>query len=264
MDRKIIFALVVVAILVFSISVYSIISDTIYADAATRLSFRSTDFANSLFGVPYLLTGAWLLYRKRKSWIWIVPGALFYVVYVYLPYVLALEVNQLFLAYILIIAGSLYLLAIVLATRDYPRIEREFSGDCSLRMMVGVMLLLGIFIAIRQSTLSMSAVAEGMQIEMTDVAIWIDDLVLGCPALLFGAYFLHKRKGIGYVIGPAMLLCYAILSIGLMPYFYLESRYLDQAIQWDGVGIIALMITVCLVPIFRYLRCLKKSGRTSG
>lgn len=263
MDRRIVTALSILAILIFFISIYSIISDSVYANAGEQLSYCSTDFANIVFGVPYLITGAWLLHRKNNRWILVVPGALVYVVYVYIPYVLALRVNKLFLLYILLIVSSLYLLAIVLATRDYQSIERNYAGNCPLRMMIVVLFLLGVFVAIRQSALAIIAVVEGMSVELVDRVMWFDDLVLGCPALLLGAYFLYKRKGIGYVIGPGMLLCYAILSLGLMPYFYLESRYTGSPIQWEGVGIIMVMAIVCLVPLIRYLKCLAKSERSS-
>lgn len=258
--RKFAYIIFVLGVLILSLSVYSILVDSVYG-TAERLSFRATDFSNLFFGVPYLLIGAYLLYAQKDVWLWVVPGALFYAAYVYLPYAIALEVSVLFLAYLLVIVVSLYLIIILLASQDYREFDKVVL-KAPVRLITGILLLLGVFVALRQSALAVAAVLNATSATLIDRALWIDDLLLGCPPMILSAVYLIKRKGIGYVAGPAMLLCYGVLSLSLIPYFILEKLYTRAAFQWDGSIIIIGMALLCLVPFVRFMRW-RKSGTSA-
>jgi len=251
-QRRIAYVIFVLSLLIFCLSLYSIFGASVYG-IAERLSFRATDFSNLVLGVPYLLIGAYLLYKRSDLWPWVTPGALFYAAYVYLPYSIVLGTSRFFLAYMLIIVVSLYSLIILLASLDYIKIEKEMR-EVPVRLIAGILLMLGLFVAIRQSALAIAVVLDGTPVNLIDVAVWIDDLLLGCPTMILSAYYLIKRRGIAYVSGPAMLLCYGVLSLGLLPYFILEKLTAQESFQWDGVIVVIGMAALCLLPFIRFMR----------
>jgi len=250
--RRISFIILFLGLFIFSLSIYSIIVDSVYG-VAERLSFRATDYSNLIFGVPYLLTAAYFLYEQRDLWIWVTPGALFYTAYVYLPYAIALGSHIFFLAYVLVIVVSLYLMIILLASHSYKDFEAELA-EAPVRLIAGILLLLGLFVALRQTGFAFMVALGRASATSIDVALWIDDLVLGCPPMILSAYYLIKRKGVAYVTGPAILLCYGVLSLGLLPYFILERIYTGGEFQWDGTFIIVGMAILCLLPFARLVQ----------
>ncbi|MDH5459115.1 MAG: hypothetical protein OEY26_10400, partial [Nitrospinota bacterium] len=82
----------------------------IYPTDELLLNRVPTDGVNLVVGLPILLGSMWLARRGKLIGLLCWPGALFYVLYIYVPYVIGVPFNALFLPYIALVTLSAYTL----------------------------------------------------------------------------------------------------------------------------------------------------------
>jgi hypothetical protein len=104
------FSLVVAVIMAVASVVGLLYSTTLYPTEVLVLSYLPSDAFNLVIGLPFLLGSLWLARRGKLVGLLCWPGALFYVLYMYIPYVVGVPFNVLFLAYLLLVVLSAYTL----------------------------------------------------------------------------------------------------------------------------------------------------------
>ena len=88
---------------------------------------------------------------------------------------------------------------------------------------------------------------------------WIDDLVVGSPALLVGGYLLLRRKALGYVAGAGLLLMCSMLFIGVIPAMVFQALSADTSIDVIGILIVLISSMVCFIPFVLFVRGVAKT-----
>jgi len=87
----------------------------VYPSNALRTAFVASDGVSLVVGLPVLLGLMWLARRGRLIGLLCWPAACFYVLYVYIPYIIAVPFNMLFLPHLLLVVLSAYMLIGLLA-----------------------------------------------------------------------------------------------------------------------------------------------------
>jgi len=236
----------VLVILVSSVGM--IYSTSIYLSNDISGAFLPTDYLNLIIGVPFLLI-AMLLVKSKKiigliSWC----GALFYMIYVYIPYVISVPFGPLFLPYLLIVVLSLYTLIGLLTTIDHQVVKEKMSGRVSRKIIAGILAGLGSLIVIRQVAMILTALTTKSQVNMQELSIWIDDFIVAVPSLLISSFLMLKKRPLGYVICGGMLLTYGILSLELVPIMIYQAELANTAIDIAGIVVVIVMTLICLIP----------------
>ncbi len=245
----------IVALIMTVASVVGLLYQTvIYPTDELLLSFVPSDAFNLVVGLPILL-GSMLLARRGKligllCW----PGALFYVLYMYVPYVIGVPFNVLFLPYLVLVTLSAYTLIGLVASIDGEVVRQRLTGFVPARISGGILVGLAILIIVRQVAVIVTALAGQTPVDAVELSSWIADFVVAVPVLLVGGILLWRRDPLGYVAGAGLLLGYGVLALSVIPFFVLQARYTGSPIDVSGVVAVLVMAALCFVPFAFFVR----------
>ena len=98
----------IIALFVALVSIIGLLyKDSIYLSEDLLQTFIPNDIINLIIGLPFLLISLWLTKKGKIIGLLCWPGALFYILYIYLPYILSVPFNVLFLPYLIIFSLSI-------------------------------------------------------------------------------------------------------------------------------------------------------------
>ncbi len=245
----------IVALLMSITALGSIVyQTTIYPTTNLRHVFVATDTGNLLIALPLLLVSLWLTYRGKIMGLLCWPGALFYVLYVYIPYLIAVPFNWFFPAYLLLIPLSGSGIIYILANIDGAAIRRQFIDRAPARTTAGILIGLAILIILRQSLLMVTTLVNQTNVDIQELAVWIADFAVAVPLVLVSGILFWQRNPLGFVTAPALLLAYGFLSIGLVPVMVVQAHSLGTTVDITGIAVVLVMSAICLVPLALFFR----------
>jgi len=250
------FALSLIVALIMTVaSVIGLLYQTvIYPTDELLLSFAPSDVFNLAVGLPVLLGSMWLTRRGKLSGLLSWPGALFYVLYMYVPYAIGVPFNVLFLPYLTLVALSAYTLIGVVASIDGKLVRQRLTGFVPARTSAGILVSLAILIIVRQTALIVTALAEQTPVDALEIPVWIADFTVAIPPLLIVGIQLWRRQVLGYVAGAGLLLGYGVLALSLIPFFVWQARYTAAPIDVTGIAAILIMAALCFIPWAFFVR----------
>jgi hypothetical protein len=222
---------------------------SLYPTEELRSWLVNNDLFNLVVGLPFLLISMWLARRGKLIGLLCWPGALYYVLYVYVAYVIGAPFGALFLPHLLLATLSAYTLIGLMASIDGEVVRQKLVGTVPARTTGGILLALALLIHLREVGLIVSALIDQTPVAPSELAQWIDDFAVGCPALLGLGIALWLRRALGYVGGAGLLLAYGILSLSLVP-IMVSGSPVDVA----GIVIVAVMAGLCFVPFAFFVR----------
>ncbi|MFN8527380.1 MAG: hypothetical protein U0670_02070 [Anaerolineae bacterium] len=241
-----------VAVLTAAVSIVGLTA-SIYPTEMLRQAFVPNDVVNLVIGVPLLMVTLWAVWRGsgRSQLIGQVflPGALFFLFYSYVAYVIAVPGSPLFAAYLGLVVLSAYAIAALLATLDADSIRRAFSGTVPERGAAGVLAALGVLFLLR----ALSVLLKGSAAPPAEFAVSAADLAI-TPAWIIGGVLLWRRQAFGYVVGIGLLFQAALLFVGLIVVLMLQPLLFALPFPTADVIVIASMGLVCFVPFGLVLR----------
>ncbi len=244
-----------IALLVAFSSVLGIVSqERIYPSEDLLQSFVPNDFVNLIAGLPLLLISIWLARRGKLIGLLSWPGALFYMIYVYFPYLFCVPFDVLFIPYLIIFSLSIYTLITLIVRIDGKEVSAHLSGLVPAKISGSILMGLSVLIIIRQAFLMINALVNHTVIGPQDLAIWIDDFSMASPAMFIGGFLLFKKRQFGYVVGTGLFLVYGILSLGLIPFLLIQSHLKDSSIDLMAIVILMIMAAICLIPFSYFVR----------
>lgn len=218
------------------------------------------DIMNLALGLPLLLISMWLTKRGKLIGLLCWPGALFYMLYVYIPYVLIVPFGPLFLPYLLIVSLSASTMIAVVASINIEEVSKQLAGSVPARTSGGILSGLALFIIVRQTILIVTALINKTPVANDDVVVWIDDLMVACPALLVSGILLWRRKPFGYMSGAGLLLAYGVLALGVIPVMAVQAQYKGTALDPADVIVFAVMALICFVPFGFFVKGAVEKG----
>jgi hypothetical protein len=237
------------------VSVVGLLYQTvIYPTDELLLSFAPSDALNLVVGLPILLGSLWLARRGNLIGLLCWPGALFYVLYVYVPYVIGVPFNVLFLPYLVLVALSAYTLIGLVASIDGEVVRQRLTGVVPARTSGGILAGLAILIIVRQIAVIVTALTSQTPVDTPELPSWIADFTLAIPLLLVSGILLWRREALGYVAGAGLLLGYGVLALSLIPFFVLQARYTASPVDVTGIVAVLVMAALCFIPFAFFVR----------
>jgi len=236
-----------------------IYQSTIYPTAELRESFLTNDVIILLIGLPILLISMWLSKRGKLVGLLLLPGALFFVLYNYLTYSLAMPPSLIFIIYPLLVMLSLYTLFDLLRKIDGRKLKHHLAGHISERFSGGILIGLGLLFFLRAASILFSALTGQSAIPRTEFALNTTDF-LTSPIWIICGVLLWKDKEFGYVTGLGMLFQGSMLFIGLIILMLVQPLLTAASFPLIDIVVVFLMGMVCFIPFVLFLRGAQKAS----
>lgn len=250
---------IVVSIIMVIASIVGILySSVTYPTEKLSIGFISTDLLNLVVGLPVLLVSMWLTRKGKLTGLLCWPGALFYVLYIYTSY-LAIPVSVLIIPYIFLITLSAYSIIRIIASIDGDIVRQRLDGVIPVKTTGSILTSIAVLVIVYQIVRIVTVLINQTTPDNLELVQWIDDLVVGCPALLIGGYLLLRRKALGYVAGAGLLLMCSLLFIGVIPAMIFQALSADTPIDVIGILIVLISGMVCFIPFVLFMRGVAKS-----
>ncbi|MDH7604890.1 MAG: hypothetical protein QHH13_08335 [Melioribacter sp.] len=205
------------------------------------------DIVNLLIVVPLLIITS-LRYTKSKSAMLIWSGVILYLIYSYAIYCFSMHFNFLFLAYCVILGLSFYSFVyfifsqineIKINVQNFAIIKATSVFLIILAILFYFLWLSEIIPAIIKNEIPKSILENGIltnPVHVLDISIFL-------PAFIITAIMLIKKREIGYLLAPAMLIFGVLMSIaiiGMVIVMYLNKLNSD-------LFIITIFILIALI-----------------
>jgi len=177
-------------------------------------AFLGQDVLNLTVGLPMLLGAMWLARRGALIGQLLWPGALFYILYDYAFYVLGGPVNVLFLAYLALVTASAYTMVALVLAIDANAARRALGAAVPARAIAGTLIVIAALFTVLW-TVAIFTTALGGPTDPIGRVVYTADLTIQLPALFLGGLMLWRRRAIGYVVAPGLLLQAGVYLLGL-------------------------------------------------
>jgi hypothetical protein len=254
---------VIIALLMAAASVAGLlVRATIYPTDELVRAFVPNDVVTLLIGLPILLGSMWLARRGKLIGLLLWPGALFYVLYNYLVYVLAMPFSVAFSLHVILLLLSAYTLIALLASIDGKAMQQRLVGSVPESVAGSVLAGLGLLFALRAAAVMVSALASQTAMAETEVALNVTDMTIG-PALVIGGVSLWRRRTFGYLTGLGLLFQTSMLFIGLIIVLLVQPFLTDAPFALLDVIVVLIMGLISFVPLALFARGVV-SGRGSA
>jgi hypothetical protein len=214
--------------------------------------FLAQDLFNLVVGVPMLVGALWLARRGTFFGLLLWPGALFYLVYTYVHYLVGAPFSALFLGYVAIVVLSAYTTMGLVAAIDSDGARQRLAGVRP-RLVGSVLVGLALLTLGQDATGAVTtALAGGGPIDPVARGVWIADLTLAVPAMLIVGGLLWRRVSLGYVAAAGLLLSFGMTSVVIAAMMAIQP-WLTQA-STDAATVVGLLIfgAVSLAPILLF------------
>jgi hypothetical protein len=243
-----------IAILVASASIAALLdSSTFYPTDEFLRSFVSNDVVNLVIGLPILLVSLWLTWRGKLIGLLLWPGALFFMLYNSLIYVLALPMNIIFLLHLAVVTICVYSLITLVASMDGKAIQQRLSGVVPERLGGAVLAGMGLLFFLQVINAIISALISQAQIAETDRALHTADFLI-TPAWIIGGVFLWKRKAFGYLTGLGLLFQASMLFVGLIVFLLLQPYLVAEPFALVDIVVVTVIGLICFLPFTLFVR----------
>jgi hypothetical protein len=187
-----------------------------------------------------LLWSTWAARRDSLRGLLLWTAALFYLAYSYAYYVLSPEFNVLYLAYIAIVAMSLYGCLYLLINTDAEAVAARFSASTSVRVVSAFLMTLSIGLGLAWVAMIVSYLTSGATPSRVSLVVWPMDLVVAFPAMFWGGLWLWRRQPLGYAVATVLLVKAGLLGVTLVVNTSLASTFWgvapDPAVPVYAIG----------------------------
>lgn len=245
---------IVIAILVTAASIAGLLfPDTVYPSDDLRQSFLPNDVSNLAIGLPMLLLSLWLSRRGKLIGQLLWPGVLFFILYNYLVYLLAMPLNGAFIMHLSLVALTLYTLFGLLAAMDGPVVQAQLHQRVPERLAGGILAGLGLLFFLQAAGSLASAITSSTPLADTEVALHITDFLIS-PAWVIGGLLLWRRKAFGYLSGLGLLFQASMLFVGLILVLLIQPLISSESFALVDVLVVLVLGLICFIPLWLFAR----------
>jgi hypothetical protein len=254
----------IIALLVAIASVAGLLYGTsLYPTEEMLLIKLPTDLFTLVLGLPLLLGSMWLARRGKLLGLLCWPGALLYMLYIYVAYAIGVPFNVLFLAYVVLVALSAYTTIGLVASIDAVAVRGRLAGAVSERLAGGILAGLAVLFSLMNLADIVSALTSPTPDVLLVFPVWIADFAVMAPAWLIGGLLLWQRKPLGYVAGAGLLLLGSMLFVGAIFALAFPAFYTASPVDVTGIVFILVVGLICFVPFALFARGIVKSEHRS-
>ncbi|MFC1879452.1 hypothetical protein ACFLZW_06020 [Chloroflexota bacterium] len=245
---------VAIAVIMIAVSLAGLLyQQEIYPAEELLLAFVPNDVVNLVIGAPILLISIWLVRRGNLVGLLFWPGALLYVLYTYLVYVIGMPLNAVYLLYLALVTLSAYTMVGVITSIDGKVVKRQLSGAVPERAAAGVLAGLGSLFFLRVIAVIVETLSKQTAVTSTELALLATDFMI-TPAWIIGGMLLWRRKELGYVTGVGLLFQSSMLFIGLILIMLIQPLLTGAPFMPVDIVVVFIMGLVCFIPFGLFLR----------
>jgi len=222
------------------------------------------DLVTLIVALPALVISAILAGHgsQRARLIWL--GILVYLVYSYAIAAFNVRFNQLFLVYVAMLGFSLYALIGGIATSDLEGIKARFREKTPVKavsIFLTVLVLFFYFVWLGEvvPALTMGDVPQSIiDNELPTNAVHVLDMALMLPAMGLTAFWLWRKRALGYTLAGALLTFVSVLGLAIISMIVFMERY-DLPIAREQTAIFSIVSAVGLGMLIWYLKGLDEN-----
>ena len=244
----------IITLFMIAASIFGILYPSITYPTSEQLqAFMPNDVVNLVIGVPILLGSMWLTRRGKLIGLLFWPGALLYVLYNYLAYIIGLPSNILFLLYLILVTMSTYTVISLVASIDGKSVQRQLTGVVPEKAAGGVLAALGILMFLRVIFVLITALINQTSVATSELSVLVADFTIA-PAVIIGGVLLRQKEALGYVSGLGLLFQSSMLFIGLIFFLFLQPLITYAAFVLIDAVVVFIMGLICFIPFALFVR----------
>lgn len=240
-----------------SIAVFSaaglLVPGLMYPGVNSAVNIQPNDLLNLAVGVPLLLVPVLLIRRGKQIGQLLLPGGVLYNFYNYLAYIIGLSFQVFTIGYILILALLLAVLYQILKTQDPDLIRDKLSHQVPARFTGWLVTLFGVLFIGRSAGMFWEAAVEGTQLPPTEIGVLAADILLSL-ILISGGILLIRRKPLGYVLGPGIMLAVSALFLGVTLLVLIQPLFTGTPLDVEALLTLLVMSLIFWIPAWLFLR----------
>jgi hypothetical protein len=234
--------------------------ESLYPSYELRNAFLVNEMVNLIIGLPILMTSIWFAWRGNLAGLLLLPGALLYILYNYIAYLIGVPAGVLSLVYLAIVILSAYAIYDLLRRIDHKALQGHLSGAVPLRLSGWVLVILGALFIFRALGMLVQATMNQVGLPMSEIGVLVSDLILSA-AWVAGGVLLLRRTPLGFTSGLGLLFSGSALFIALILFLLLRPLLTGAEFPYTDVLVVFIMGMACFIPFFLYLRGVLASGR---
>lgn len=257
---------ILLAVLAFIGSLIGIIfEDAVYGQETPNWAAQAVgqDVAN-LIAFPVLVLLALAARGSLRAYLaW--AGLVAYSVYTYAIYSFTVHFGPLFLLWVVVLGLSIYILIGGVTRLDPARVRASFRGQVPVRSTAGLLIAIGvIFGALWLSEIIPATLAGTIPPALADTGlvanpVHVLDLAVLLPAAVLAGLLVAKRRALGYLLAPVVLMATVFLAVGIVSLMaVLAARGLESTPTIAAA--IAVLAIAELVVVVRFLRAIDSSA----
>ncbi len=224
-----------------------ILPDLFYPDPGLLEQYLANDLVNITLGLPLFIAALVLMRRGKLLGALLLPGALVYVIYNYIAYLLGRGWSWISLINLLLVVLSIIALILHLRSMDHRAVMEKLEGRVGEKVSGWVLVVFGLaFIGLAVSTIA-TGIQEGTIPPLGENAVSVADIVVSL-GWVSGGITLLRKKPLGFSMGLGLLVAASFLFLGLILFFFIAPLVAERAFDWIEVITVLVMGLICFIP----------------
>jgi hypothetical protein len=264
MDKGILFFTFPIGLLIMISSCFGILHPSIYSKETTDWYAQTVgqDFSNLFIVVPLLFISAFFASKGSRIGTIIWLGTMITNVYSFVIYAFALHFNFLFHVYCAILGLSLYsVLYFFNRNKDVP-FKSWFKSSIPIKSVSIFLIVLSSLFALLWLSDSLPAALMNRTPDSITKAglltnpVQVLDFSFYLPLMIFAGVLLIKKRSIGYLLAPTMILFAALTALNIIS-LMIASMWFLKTNAWLPIIFLSILTVICLAFLSAMLKQLK-------
>jgi len=241
------------------VSFFGAFDATTYERDAASMAAQGAgqDLVDLVLVVPLLVISLVVMLRRSRVASLIFGGTVFYILYSFFIYAFGLHFNKFFLLYCLVLGCSLFTFILVILGLNKMEIQDWFNEKAPIRT-AGVYLLFisAVFYVLWLKDIIPAVLKDTIPKSVSDYRLLVNpvhvlDLSFALPALVMTAVLLMKKRRLGYILAPILLVFIVILTIALAGMVVMaKTRGISEDMSIAAIFIVLAVISLVILTLF--------------
>jgi hypothetical protein len=234
--------------------------ERLYTTEPIFQSYYPNDAINLLLGLTILLCSMWLTNRGRLVGLLFWPGALLFIIYNYIAYVIGRPIDIFTAAHFALVLISAYTLFDLVRRIDSNIVKDQLAGAVTEKLAGWFLLLFGVLFILRAINIFVGARLNQTVLPPTEIGVSIADIVISILWII-GGILLLRTKPLGYTMGLGLLFAASMLFVGLIVLLIIQPALTAVPFSPIDIVVVAAMGLILSIPFILFLRGVLKSDQ---
>lgn len=253
-DFKIEFISIIIIFILTSIATLLGIINGSFFYESQYIGNLATDWTTVLIILPLIIVTLFFSRKNNLLAILFLPGMLFYLVFVYFFYSIAVPFNWNFLLYIVITPLSGLTALSIIYKIDSDKVYEIYYSHIPSKFVGGLLILFGGLFLFLDIGDIINTLLQESNVTIITYTPWIVDFLFGIPIAIAGGILLLKKNKLGYVLGPGLLLYFIVLDFGVSILYVFYWYYNVPDFSFDAMIIFTVITLICLYPLRYFIK----------